>query len=100
MEDREVAPYKKKKPSNKSKSANKSKHKHDYEYVLCHYTVSGYSFYVIQRRCRVCGKITSNDDPAYYLSDVIMINGQKFYRHLTQEEILKKYKNLPIVERD
>ena len=81
-------------PSNGKKKTKvktkKSNHKHIYEQVLVHYE----DFFTICRadHCTICGKINNVQTGICFKTE----NG--YYQHLTNEEILEEYKNLPLIE--
>lgn len=81
-------------PSNGKKKTKvkpkKSNHKHIYEQVLVHY--EDFSTICRADRCTICGKINNVDTGTC----VNVENGH--YRALTNEEILEKYKDLPLIE--
>lgn len=101
MEKFEETKYRKKKPSNKSKSAKRSNHKHIYEDCLIrthfHWSWCSNSTSIhFGKRCTICGKTL----PEYLPSCVEYVGNQKYYRAWTEEELLAKYPNLPIVEEE
>lgn len=81
-------------PSNGKKKIKvkpkKSNHKHIYEQVLVHYDDL---FSICQAdRCVICGKINNVH------TGICIKSESGHYRHLTNEEILEEYKNLPLIE--
>lgn len=100
MIEQEIPKYKKKKESSISKSKIKSRHKHDYS---CECLVKEKAPYLAAfgkepwcysrvTYCSICGKIYN-----YCYWEVEEIDDDH-YRHLTQEEVLEKYKHLEIIE--
>lgn len=86
----EVAKYKKKK---KKKKAEKSNHKHDYSKEILIQINTKYGLhYHYATMCIVCGKIGEEK----YM-ETKKEEGSRYYRFLNQDEILEKYKDLPII---
>lgn len=91
--DYEIPKHRKKK---KKKRVKKSNHKHNYsrEVLIRRKTKHGNYNYNYAKVCSICGKI---GEEIYFESK--KIDGNNHYRLLSNKEILKKYKNLPIVEK-
>lgn len=106
--ENETPKYKKKKKSSTSKSSEKARHKHEYtekciiKYptpYLKHLNGKEFSVYVATY-CKHCGKVgdsvsTTTED---YIYDDFIKGSIK--RRMTDEEILKHYKDLKIIEVD
>lgn len=94
------ASYKKDKHANLSKAKKKSKHKHEYEMFMMEYPFkSPYTGEIIYHHsiatyCTICGKI--GDAGLFRL--VTLPNGMT--RLMNDEELVEKYKNLPLVRTD
>lgn len=87
----EIPKYRKR----KKKTVKKSDHKHKYDKeVLIETNNMLGKYYYWATICSICGKIGK----AKYI-ETQNIKGEKTQRFLRQEEILKKYKNLPIIKK-
>jgi hypothetical protein len=84
----------------KKKSPTKSDHKHIYETVLMYvsYDKEVTQELTIGSRCTVCGKITFYEGPFKDFLEIRCVEGRRAFRLLTSEELLEKYKDLPIVK--
>lgn len=87
-EDIEVPRYRK--PRNKT--VKKSDHKHDYYNVIVKVIHKDINYHCYGRKCRICGKIITES----FIMEVT--EDERFYKMLSPEEILEKYKDLEIVE--
>ena len=98
VSNEEIGKYKKKKNSGASKSNKKSKHKHIYE--ECLFSTKFYSTLedciLHGSYCTICGKISKR---GYRLREVVK-TGEHSTRFMTNEEVLEKYKGLPIIHLD
>lgn len=88
-DDDDMMKYKKK----ARKTVNKSNHKHIYEDVLVTSINNGHQYLYLGKRCSICGKTKQE---TMFLSERDKETG--FYRMLHNDEILKKYGNLPKVK--
>lgn len=87
--DDEQPKYRKK---SRKPSVTKSKHKHVFEEVMVVGNINDRPRYYVGERCCICGKTKSK---TMFFSE----RGEDgMYRLLTNEEILKKYPNLPKVK--
>lgn len=86
--DNEIPKHMKKKKSSVSKSREKSKHKH--EYIDC-ILIDDDSLPHKAAYCKICGKV---GDVKFFESEK---TDYETYRMLNAEEILEKYKNLPLI---
>ena len=99
------------KPRHKKKSRKKkvarSDHKHLYKELVLVKTITSYGnpYFRIRKRCTVCGKIKDEklNSPLNKMTEetkVVFENGIELIRYLTEEEIVARYGNLPVVIRD
>ena len=84
------------KKKSKKQTHKKCDHKHKYEEVVClyHTDVLGRSIPSanLSKRCSICGKLDGWKHPSIYDSSMHR------NRRMTTEEILKEYKDLPLIE--
>lgn len=92
--DYEIPKYRKKK---QKKTVKKSNHKHDYskEVLIKRKMRQGNYRYNYAKVCSICGKIGEEN---YFESK--KVDGSNYDRLLSQEEILEKHKDLPIIEKN
>lgn len=85
-----------KKRSKKKQSGKKYDHKHKFEKVICIFNTDLLGrpcrSAVIGKRCSICGKLDGWEHP------ITKDEGSKWYRQLTYDEVLKLYKDLPVVQ--
>lgn len=91
--EEEIPKYRKKTDSSKSKSRSKAKHKHKYIKCLFVSDIYGKTIYMPGGYCELCGKI--ND---IQFNVVERAEGTALYSSLSSEEVLDKFKHLPIVK--
>lgn len=89
--DKEIPKYRKKR---KKKNVKKSDHKHQYIDVLIRRKNKESFWYSHGKVCKVCGRI---GEERYFETEEV--EGKGYFRCLTQEELLEKYKDLPIFEK-
>lgn len=87
--EREIPKYRKRK---KQRSPTKSKHKHDYHQVLVHVHYSNGSWYSLGFKCSICSKVKVD---YIFITEPCRDNCRIM---LSDEQILKKYGHLELVE--
>ena len=101
--ENEIPKHRKKRPSSTSKSFDKTRHKHEYvgKCIVKYppYIQGGNSVMLLTTYCTICGKIYDSKCPIVE-EDITRRNGSiaKQRRHMKNEEILEKYKDLEIIE--